>query len=209
MSRPTSTSAYTNVKGFTTVVHSPTHHAAPTNTDLQALLFSLSTPGVDRTYQFDSSIERICIDTGASASLSTKRENFITLQSVADLKINGIGAGLPIEGIGILKRPLRDDQDNKIDLFIKDSLYVPSAPMGLLCPQQLAQQTGLPHDGFHSTAQHGVLMFNGFQCTIPYESRTRLPIFHTLPMNKAFNAVLPIQPETLTPNQKLLLPWHY
>jgi hypothetical protein len=189
-----------------------------TNSNLQALLFSLSTPGVDQTYNFDSTIEQICVDTGASASISTKRENFITLQSVSDLKINGIGTGLPIEGIGILKWPIRDDQNNEIDLFIKDALYVPSAHMGLLCPQQIAQQTGLPLDGFTSSAKCGILTFNSFKHTIPYESQTRLPIFHTLAMNTALTAVtidsslhspdLASRTASMTPDQKLLLRWH-
>jgi hypothetical protein len=82
---------------------------------------------------------------------------------VSNLQINGIGTGLPIEGIGILKWSLRDDLNNKIDLFIKDALYVHSAPMGLLCPQQIAQQTRMPLNGFISAAQHGVLTFNGFK----------------------------------------------
>jgi hypothetical protein len=55
------------------------------NINLQALLFSLSTPGVDQTYNFDPTIERICVDTGASAFISTKKNNFITLKSVSDL----------------------------------------------------------------------------------------------------------------------------
>jgi hypothetical protein len=149
------------------------------NKHLQGLLFSLSTPGINSEYNFDESVERICVDTGASASVSTKRENFITLTSIKNLEINGIGAGLPIEGIGVLKWSLKDDKHNEIDLFIKDALYVPSAPMGLLCPQQIAQQTGLPSDGFLSSATCGILTFNGFTRTIPYEPRTRLPIFHT------------------------------
>jgi hypothetical protein len=197
----------------------PSSCVMSTNSHLQALLFSLSTPGIDRTYNFDSTIECICVDTGASASISTKRENFITLQPVSDLKINGIGTGLPIEGIGILKWPICDDQNNEIDLFIKDALYVPSAPMGLLCPQQIAQQTGFPLDGFTSSTKCGVLTFNSFKRTIPYKSRKRLPIFHTLATHTALNAVttgssihspdLASQTSSLTPNQKLLLRWHY
>jgi hypothetical protein len=101
--------------------HSPSFCSEAENTNLCALLFSLSTPGVDNTYHFDSTIERICVDTGASASISTKRDNFITLKPVSDLKINGIGTGLPIEGIGILKWPLCDDHNNEIELFIKDA----------------------------------------------------------------------------------------
>jgi hypothetical protein len=196
------------------------HSHTDDNINLQALLFSLSTPGVDQAYHFDPTIERICVDTGASASLSTKRNNFITLKPVSDLKINGIGTGLPIEGIGILKWPIRDDHNSEIDLFIKDALYVPSAPMGLLCPQQIAQQTGLPLDGFISSAKCGILTFHGFKRTIQYESRTRLPIFHTLAAShtalittvsdgQVRSPESVAQPASLSTAQKLLLRWHY
>jgi hypothetical protein len=105
------------------------------NNELLALLYSLNTPGLDNTYLFDSGIERICSDTGASACLSAKKENFVHLTQVNNLQILGIGRGLNVEGIGILKWSMNDDRGNEIDLFIKDALYVPSAPMGLLCPQ--------------------------------------------------------------------------
>jgi hypothetical protein len=91
--------------------------------------------------------------------------------------------------------------------------------MGLLCPQQIAQQTGLPSDGFLSSATCGILTFNGFTRTIPYEPRTRLPIFHTLAAHIALTAAVSdglshshetaTQPESLTSAQKLLLRWPY
>jgi hypothetical protein len=34
--------------------------------------------------------------------------------------------------------------------------------MGLLCPQQIAQQTGRPGDGFTAFASHGLLTFEGY-----------------------------------------------
>jgi hypothetical protein len=111
------------------------------NLHLQAHLYSLSTPGDQDKMTFGSDAENICIDTGASACISTLRANFINLRPVTKLQINGIGTGLPIEGIGTLRWALRDDKNREIDLYIKDALYVPAAPMGLLCPQQIAQQT--------------------------------------------------------------------
>ncbi len=108
-----------------------------------ALLYSLSTPGSLMAYQFDSDTERICIDTGASACLSTRRDNFISLRDLDNIKINGIASGLKVAGIGVLRWSIRDDNNTEIYLYIKDALYVPDAPMGLLCPQQIAQQTNL------------------------------------------------------------------
>jgi len=177
---------------------------------LLALLFSLSTPGLDTVYHFDPTVERICVDTGASACISTQKGNFIHLHPVNNLKINGIGSGLLIEGIGVLKWSVRDDSGNQIDLFVKDALYVPTAPMGLLCPQQVAQQTGTAGNGFQALAHGGVFQFQGYRRTIPYEQHTRLPIFHTMECrqaiaNLALNAQLDSAPSR---TQQLLLRWH-
>ena len=115
------------------------HHCCPLqprsateNLQLQAYLYSLSTPGVQHTVGFGSDAEHICIDTGASACISKTRSNFITLRPVNNLKIQGIGTGLPIEGIGTLRWAIRDDNNSDIELYVNDALYVPAAPMGLL-----------------------------------------------------------------------------
>jgi hypothetical protein len=103
------------------------------NMALQALLFSYSTPGLDNTYKFDPAMERICIDTGASTCISTMKGNFINLKPVTNVQINGIGTGLPIEGIGCLRWSIRDDENNEIDLFINNALYVPTARLMVFC----------------------------------------------------------------------------
>lgn len=112
-----------------------------TNWQLQAYLYSLSTPGVNDKIGFGTDSENIFIDTGASACLSKLRSNFITMHLITNLTIKGIGARLLIAGMGTLHWSLRDDSNNEIDLYVKDELYVPKSTMGLLCPQQIAQQT--------------------------------------------------------------------
>jgi hypothetical protein len=88
-----------------------------------------------------------------------------------------------------LRWSIRDDNNNDIDIYIKDSLYVPSAPMGLLCPQQIAQQTGRSGDGFTAFASHGLLTFEGFTKSIRYDSKSRLPIMSTIDGISAFPAL--------------------
>jgi hypothetical protein len=122
-------------------------------------------------YQFDSDTERICIDTGASACLSTRRDNFISLRDLDNIKINGIASGLKVAGIGVLRWSIRDDNNTEIDLYIKDALYVPDAPMGLLCPQQIAQQTKLKGDGFLALDDCGILTFSSYKRTIKYDCK--------------------------------------
>jgi hypothetical protein len=131
--------------------------------------------------------------------------------------MNGICTGLPFEGFGILKWSVCNDNNDEVDLYIKDAPFVPTAPMGSLCPQQITQQTGVAGDGFNSLASNGVLRFQGFQRIVSYETRTRLPIFHTMECSKALTATIatnaPAPHHTVGPNlsnsQQLLLRWHY
>jgi|NOAtaT_6_FD_contig_31_8217394_length_1373_multi_2_in_0_out_0_3 hypothetical protein len=55
-------------------------------------------------------------------------QQFISLRKVTDIKINGIGSGLPVEGIGMLKWPMLADNGAEMDIHIHQALYVPSAP---------------------------------------------------------------------------------
>lgn len=150
------------------------------NLHLQAHLYSLTAPNTDRTMHFGSNHEHICIDTGALACPFTTRENFIKLNKVEHIKINGIGTGLPVEVIGTRKSPIEDDHNNKIDLHIHNALFMLSAPMGLLCPQQIAMQTKHPQDGFNALSHAGILTIEGCIRTIPYDPKFCLPILHTI-----------------------------
>jgi hypothetical protein len=181
------------------------HRTRQENLHLQAYLYSLSTPGTNERIAFGTDIEPICIDTGASACISTVRTNFINLRPVTKLRINGIGTGLPIEGIGTLRWSIRDDNNTEIDLYIKDALYVPNAPMGLLCPQQIAQQTQHQGDGFNALSAHGILTFEGYTKTIPYDLKCRLPIMNTIDGIRAYTALQEADHPSLTKTQELLL----
>lgn len=184
----------------------PNDYKDDNNQHKLAILCTMATPGFTNTYQFNTTSEKICIDTGASACLSTMHSNFVTLKDMKNVKITGIASRLHVAGIGTLKWPIHDD-NNEVELFITDAL--PSAPMGLLCPQQVAQQTNHPGDGFQGLSDHGILTFDRFRMTVPYESRTRLPILHTIAECTAF-----IMPElhptlpSLSKSQNLSLKWH-
>jgi hypothetical protein len=176
---------------------------------LQGLLLSLSTTPASNKVSFATDVENICIDTGALACISNRKENFESLQPIQNLKINGIGTGLPIKGIGRLKLPIRDGAGNKIDLYVHNALYVPKAPMGLVCPQQIAMQTGKPGDGFHALGHAGILTVDGYKMTIPYDLQTRLPIFQTIEGITCYLTHHQDQPYiNLTKAQLLMLKWH-
>jgi hypothetical protein len=136
---------------------------------------------------FDPGGKSVCIDTGASGTIYTLRQHFISLQKVDNMMINGIASGLKVKGIGVIRFTIIDKDDNTIDIIIRDALYVPYAPMCLLYPQQLALQTRKEGDGFNALAQHGVLTVGGFKYIVQYDTHTNLPIFRThVPNPKAF-----------------------
>jgi hypothetical protein len=178
------------------------------NAKLQALLYSLTTPAFDRTFSFGTDTERICIDAGASACLSTKKGNFVNLQPVTNLKINGIGSGLPVEGVGTLKWPMQADDGTEMDIHIHQALYVPSAPMGLLCPQQIAMQTQTIGDGFQALGHASILTVAGRTKMLHYDKRSRLPIMFTIDGAVSYNAAVYDKSDNLTHQQQLLLNWH-
>jgi len=109
----------------------------------------------------------ICIDTGASSCISNDRTNFISFSTVTDQVISGISSGLSVEGCGTLHWNIRDDDGNNIILHISDALYIPTIPICLLCPQQVAKQTGLASDGFTAGGTHGTFTYDGFTRTVP------------------------------------------
>jgi hypothetical protein len=123
----------------------------------------------------------ICVDSGASCSISTNKFDFIEFTPTTNTVLCGITSGLQIEGKGTLHWTITNDSSDEIDLYIRDSLYVPLAPMCLLSPQQLLQQTNQNNDGFIVKDTYGILHFSGYKKTIYYNSSNNLPIFFTAP----------------------------
>jgi hypothetical protein len=87
--------------------------------------------------------------------------------------------------------------------------------MGLLCPQQIAQQTNKPGDGFNALGPHGILTFDGFTRTVPYDRGSRLPILFSIDGIQSYIAnmshaasPMPSTTDNHTAKQKLLLRWH-
>jgi hypothetical protein len=138
---------------------------------------------------FDPGGKSVCIYTGASCTIWTWRQHFISLQKLDNTMINGIASGVKVQGIGVIRFTILDKDDNTIDIIIRDALYVPNAPMCLLCPHQLALKTGKEGDGVNALAQHGVLTIRGFKSIVQYDRHNNLPIFRThVPNPKAFDS---------------------
>jgi hypothetical protein len=122
----------------------------------------------------------ICIDSGASCSISNNKLDFMNLTPTSNPVLHGISSGLTIEGKCTLHWFITNNTGDEIDLYI-DSLYVPSTPMCLLSPQQLLQQTNNIDDGFNIQNKYGTLRFSGHTKTIYYNKNNSLPIFFTAP----------------------------
>ncbi len=140
---------------------SPPHNGAPSNATKLAMLSAWQSANARSPIYMDYApgSKAICIDTGASSCISNDKNDFISLEKVQNQTITGIGSSLDIAGYGTLRWKIKDDDGNTIVLHISNAL------MCLLCPQQIAQQTGKERDGFHMEAKFGTLTYDGFICT--------------------------------------------
>ncbi len=136
---------------------------------------------IHRFMNFNPGGHPICIDSGASCSISNNKHDFIDLTKTTDTSLHGITSSLKIDRKGTLRWPITIDNGDTVDLYIRDSLYVSSAPMCLLSPQQLLQQNKNDNDGFTIQDTNGTLHFNGHVKTIYYNKRNNLPIFFSTP----------------------------
>ena len=118
----------------------------------------------------------LIFDSGASCTISPSESDFLgEIKKVQNTKISGIANGLEIEGTGTVEYMLTDDSGNDVRIRIENALYVPQCPVRLICPQQLADQTGDPDDGLHLSGSRATLHHNGQTLTIQYDARSNLP----------------------------------
>jgi hypothetical protein len=124
----------------------------------------------------------IIIDTGASITISPHRTDFTSpIRPVQDIEIKGIAAGLKVLGIGDINFHVFDDSGTLHSVILKDSLYVPQCSSRLLCPRQLALNTGCEHDCFIAGADKSILICQGQPITVRYDSVSNLPLLYMAP----------------------------
>jgi hypothetical protein len=89
--------------------------------------------------------------------------------------------GLQVKGEGTLVWHIEDDNGRTHKITIKDSLYVPKAPICLLLPQHWSQSADDKNPNPHGTwcaDYHDFLVLKldqeQYQCTIPWERRTNV-----------------------------------
>ena len=151
-----------------------THQTDLQNNKLFLYCSALNTSQTKQSITLDEVI--LIFDSGASCTISPSESDFYgKIQKVQNTKISGIADGLEIRGTGTVEYTLKDDSGNDVRVRIKNALYVPQCPVRLICPQQLADQTGDPDDGLHLAGSRAILHHNGCILTIPYDARSNLP----------------------------------
>jgi hypothetical protein len=126
--------------------HKDLDHTSFINTSCNAKKFAMlsawqtTNERISTIMDYTTGSKAICIDTGASTCISNDKRDFVTLTTVTDQTISGIGSGLAVQGRSTLLWTISDNDGNKIKLYIADALYVPNIPICLLCPQQVAKQ---------------------------------------------------------------------
>ena len=114
-----------------------------------------------KNIHFDSDSFDICVDTGASSTYTSSRNDFFpgSYVNLEGETVNSIASGLTVAGYGTIQWVFHDDNHHSINVEIDKVLHIPDVPTRLLSPQQLARQTGGLHNGFHVGASHATLTF--------------------------------------------------
>ncbi len=152
--------------------------------------------------RFDTNSYKICVDTGASCSMSGDITHFEDLIPVQH-QVSGISdKRLQAKGKGTLVFHIQDDKGMTCTIKLKNSLYVPGLPSPLLVPRHWSEQAG--DDGTFA-------IFGNKSCklywkqrthckTIQYNDATKTPTFFTAPVSityQAFDAIFEANDATI------------
>ena len=110
----------------------------------------------------------LILDSGASCTISPSKDVFVgPIKPVRNCTISGIANGLEVLGTVIVEHRVKDDSANNVIIRITNVLYVLHCPVRLICPQQVANQTGFPDNGLHLKGSHAIMHHEGHTLTIP------------------------------------------
>jgi hypothetical protein len=114
-------------------------------------------------------------------------------------QVNGIGAGLEIQGTGTFVMRIEDDDGGTHTIKIPNSLYLPALRQCLLSPKHWAQEAKAMGNKGEWEANRTwmenhwdkcVLLWRGgrFRRSIPHSPTTNTPSFHTAAASKTYSA---------------------
>jgi hypothetical protein len=156
----------------------------------------------------------VIFDTGASLAISGNKEDFVGKITTPnhDLRLGGMGQGMKIEGVGVVKWTFMD-KDTELTIETQ-CYYVPQARSRLISPQRLFCKGKGVTGSFSVEETSTTLAFTGHSpLNIEYDSRSNLPIGYgcnaTEQGPQVNLCITDEENQNLTPSQKLLLLWHY
>ena len=176
---------------------------------------------------------KLIVDSGASRACSQVKEDFISFKSLSGTKIGGIADGLQIEGEGVVRYQIKDDNHKSVNMEV-NCYYIPTLPNGmrLISPQDIQtdkKQTCVlivpplscrsavleVFESFHKEATSWREQKPVHKVPIPYNPKNNLPELVAWVTNKENDMVLNMtrnvlseENENLNRHQKELLRWH-
>jgi hypothetical protein len=141
------------------------------------------------------------INTGASITITHDKNDFDGhIHPVQPTTLQGIASGLSVAGIGDATYSFTMTEGNSISVTLKNTLYVPSCNVRLLCPRHLAACTDEANDGFNSIRDQGILTCYGKTILVPYHAKTGLPIVTTASGLQRFQGLAAIAASSSSPS---------
>jgi hypothetical protein len=138
--------------------------------------------------RFDLDSFSIGIDNHALQCMANALHLFKDLQLTDDAgEVKGIGNGLAIEGKGMFKFLLEDDQGKIHTIKIPNSLYLPGLKQCLLLPQHWVQESGDGQTWMGNFKRECVLHWHrGGKKTVFFDPSTNMPILTMAPSSRAY-----------------------
>eukprot|EP00957_Ditylum_brightwellii_P092821 7067366-Ditylum_brightwellii.AAC.1 len=131
----------------------------------------------DDTATFDSDSHQIIIDTGASATFTPSRDDFVSYTPFKG-KVQGLDH-MKIVGKGTVRYTIADDNGVHVQTLISNAHHIPNLPIKHISPQQVAQQSRDPLAGGYTTKPNYILAWDYHTNTVLYDKHNNLPVLHT------------------------------
>ncbi len=133
--------------------------------------------------RFDTDSFKIGIDTLCSVTMSPRKECFQDLKPVEGATVTGIAGGIVANARGTFCFNIEDDTGLIHTIKLPGSLYIPTLPQTLLCPQHWAQLDDDEGTYIKSTSTGCWLVWNKDRSRkfVPMDPKTNTPTFLTAP----------------------------
>lgn len=107
-------------------------------------------------------------DMGASVSCTFFKADFLSMQTVENIKVTGIGIiqDLDVEGIGTVSYVITDDENIPQTIIMENVLFTPKCPTRIISPPQFLVATKDPEAILETTANHTKIKFRGSIITL-------------------------------------------